>query len=109
MPEHTALATHEAAHAVVGEALGLTLLHHEDSEVEDQVSNARIADGEAATDQLLDLLWPAVQAVAAAIEVGGGTLDAKGFHRVLDAAISRDQRAQAVEQIEFIRRPFNAA
>jgi hypothetical protein len=181
MPQHTALTIHEAAHAVVGEALGLTSLainidminwrggvtfesgfapelwrkdllvslageaaqrrvdiegvtlfdergnlrasddmhkvdvavsrfnYHDDLEVEDQVSEARIADGKAATDQLLDLLWPAVQGVAAAIEAGGGTVDAMGFRRALDAAMSRDQRAQAVEQIEFIRRPFNAA
>jgi hypothetical protein len=83
--------------------------HHDDLDVEDRNSEARIADGKAATDQLLDLLWPAVEAVGAAIEAGGGTVAAMGFQRVLDAAMSRDKRAQAVEQIEFIRRPFNAA
>jgi hypothetical protein len=179
MSERTALAIHEAAHAVVGEALGLALTsievnliewrggasfergfgpemwrqdllvslageaaqrrvdpdgrtlrdergniraaddwrkvnvavsrhnHHEDPEVEDRVSEARIADGSAAVNQLVDLLWPAIQAVAAAIEAGAGTVGATDFQRALNVAMPVDQRVAAAQQIEFIHRPFN--
>jgi hypothetical protein len=82
--------------------------HHEDSEIEDRVSEARIADGHAATSQLLDLLWPAIEAVAAAIEGGDGNVGAADFRRALNAAMPAEQRAAAVQKIEFIRRPYDA-
>jgi hypothetical protein len=176
---HAPLAIHEAAHAVVGEALGLTLLsieidfdqwqggakfdlgfgpemwrkdvlvslageaaqrrvdpdgrtlhdeqgnrraaddmqkvdiavgqfnRQEDSEVEDRISEARITDGRAATSELLDLLWPAIQAVAAAIEAGNGTVGAADFRHALNAAMPAEQRVAAVQQIDFVRRPYN--
>ena len=83
--------------------------HHEDSAVEDRISEARITDGRAATSQLLDLLWPAIQAVAAAIEAGNGAADAADFQRARNTAMSAEQCATALQQIEFIRRPFDAS
>lgn len=81
---------------------------HDDALEEEKVSEARIKDGQCATIQLLGLLWPAVQAVAAAIEAGSGTVNATDFQRVLNTAMPAERRAAAAQQIEFIRRPFDA-
>ncbi len=177
---HAALAFHEAAHAVVGEALGLRLLsieidvdqwrggakfergfgpemwrrdlllslagevaqrrvdtdgrtlydergihraaddmhkvdiavsqynHQEDSELEDRISETRITEGRAATSQLLDLLWPAIEAVAAAIEAGNGNVGAEEFQRALNTVMPAERFASSIQQIEFIRRPCDA-
>jgi hypothetical protein len=82
--------------------------HHADSQVEDRISEARIADGLTATSELLDMLWPAVQAVATAIEVGAGAMSAAEVQRVLNSAIPQDVRVAAAQRIEFIYRPFNS-